>query len=161
MSDQDHTTRDPEPAADTPTESESAMSNPTIKMYVQWVAADNEWCVDSSPSSNPKKKQKPIILADDSGGHEIEFHLHNPPAGWEFDIGDPIWTADNVNCGSLSNKTKSDQIKDVRPQATLLTIFDENDGDARLVRYQLNFVNKGSGPVPPACDPAILNGGKN
>jgi len=159
MSDQNQTTRDPDLDADSATEGEAA--NPTIKRYVQWVAADNEWCVDSSPSSNPKKKQKPIILADDSGGHEIKFYLHNPPEGWEFDTADPIWTADNVNCSSLNNKTKSDQIQITDRKAERLTVWDINDGDARLVRYQLNFVNTGSGPVPPACDPPILNGGKN
>ena len=160
MSDQDQTTRDPEPVADSTSESETGMPNSTKTRYIQWVATDNEWCVDSSPSSNPKKKQKPVILADNSGGHKIEFHLHNPPAGWEFNTADPIWTADNADCRSLDGKTKSDQIGISDCKAKLLTVWDKNDGEARLVRYQLNFLDTGGGPVPP-CDPAILNGGKN
>lgn len=134
------------------------ITNPPINRWVIWDQANQDWDVSDSASPTHGKK-KPIMLPDESGGHEIRFHLRVPGgSGWQFNTVDPIWTEDNVSCGNLSG-LNSDQISVPDCQALLLTIWDKNDGDARLVRYQLNFVDNGGGPVPPACDPAILNGG--
>lgn len=135
-------------------------SNPPIIRHVVWNEANQDW--DIGDTGSPKAgKKKPIILPDESGGHEIHFNLRAPgKPTWQFDTNDPIWTADNVQCGSLS-KRASDQVSIVDPQPMLLKVFDKNDGEARLIRYQLNFVNSGTGSQPPACDPTILNGGND
>lgn len=133
-------------------------TNPPIQRWVIWNGADQDWDVSGNPSPNAGKK-KPIILPEESGGHEIRFHLKVPPGStWQFDTNDPIWTADNAKCGTLSSRA-SDQVSIVDAQPLLLRIFDENDGESRLIRYQLNFVDSGVGAAPPACDPTILNGG--
>lgn len=137
-----------------------AVNNPPINRHVVWNEANQDWDIGETPSPKAGKK-KPIILEDGSGGHNIHFHLRVPPGkNWQFDTNDPIWTADNVQCGLLSSRA-SDQVSIVDSQARLLKVFDRNDGEARLIRYQLNFVNKGPGDQPPPCDPTILNGGSD
>lgn len=156
MSNQDSSFRRSEASQPGPSECEG-VTNPPIERWVIWNDTDKDWDVSDSPS--PRGRKKPIVLADESGDHEIRFHLKvQGGSGWQFKTSDPIWTADNVRCGTL-NGLDSDQISVVDCKPHLLTISDKNDGDARLVRYQLNFTDNAGGSAPPACDPAILNGG--
>lgn len=158
MHEQDSEARQPRPAAKGLDDCESNAPNPPIKRWVVWNDETEDWDLDDSPSPKSGMK-KPIVLDHDSGGHEIQFHLTVPGGSrWQFDTNDPIWTADNVGCGSLSCLA-SDQVSVLRPESHRLVVFDKNLGDKRIVRYQLNFVGAPGGPVPPACDPTILNGG--
>lgn len=158
MHEQDSKAGQPRPAKQGSAQCESDGRNPPILRWVVWNDRTEDWDVDDNPSPSSGKK-KPIVLEDDSGGHEIQFHLKVPGgSGWQFNTTDPIWTEDNVACGTLS-RLASDQVSVLHPEPHLLVVFDENSGEERLVRYQLNFVGAPGGPVPPACDPTILNGG--
>lgn len=136
------------------------LAAPSIERFVTWDDEAQDW--DISDNASPHGGKKPIYLPNRSGDRQIHFHLNVPAdSTWQFDTNDPIWTADNVPCGSL-NRLASDQITIFRPpQPRLLKVLDRNDGEARLIRYQLNFINTGSGDQPPPCDPTILNGGND
>lgn len=127
-------------------------------LYVQWSRDDNDWSVDSSPSSNPKKKLKPLLFDPGGSPQDITFELR-PPAGqnWRFRRanGGPISTQDNCDCPPADG-VNSDQLQNPRLVSdTVLTVTNVNDGPARLVRYKLHI----EGAPLPECDPAILNGG--
>ena len=134
--------------------------NPPITMHI--VPRDDngtiEWDLDSNNSPAPGKK-RPVLLEHDSGEHEIVYHLQTAPGlKFDFDTSNPIDTEDDVPCPPASG-LNSDQIEVVSCSKNKLVIRDKNEGDARLVRYQLNFVSSDGGSSPPACDPVILNGG--
>jgi hypothetical protein len=105
-----------------------------------------------------KNKKKPLMFGPGTGRQTIVFHLETDGVQIEFNQQDPIWTEDNGSCGNLTGR-KSDQIFPDPPTANKLTVINMNDGDARLVRYQLNFLYSKDKQPAPACDPAILNGG--
>lgn len=162
MTDQDQKTREcadsvsPAPAMDK--EDEEMTSLNMFARPRMNAAGQVDWDLDNNPSPQIDTKL-PIVLPVKGGKHEIVFHIV-PASGldFEFDSNDPIWTADNSDCPPAQgdNSTQIDVV-DCKPKK--LTITNENSGAARLVRYQLNFVNKGTGPASSACDPAILNGG--
>ena len=104
-----------------------------------------------NPPDNGKAK---VRLPANSGEHKI--HIHLVPSGG-LDIGfnteDPIWVTEGTTCPPPRCST-SEQIAVTRCTAKLLEIHDKNDGPARTLTYQLNFV--GADPL----DPQIENGGK-
>jgi len=97
-----------------------------------------------------------ISLAKMSGPHEVRFKLDdktkNGPA--VFDQSDPIFYSENEACpksGHDSNQISVDSCSD-----RILVITDTNDGPARTIGYQLNFLYAGA---PAELDPIIINGG--
>lgn len=135
--------------------------NPPIQMWVRprMDQGKLEWDVGNSPAPASKRK-KVILLEDGSGSHQIVFHLHDPDSlGLRFDCSAPIYAQDDVACPP-AQALQSDQIPvgGISCNANKLTITDLNSGKARLVRYQLNFLNA-DGTRATACDPVILNGG--
>jgi hypothetical protein len=158
MNDQDTSVRKPQP--DDPDSPECApVSNPQIKMYVQWSDEDEDWCVDDSPAPRPKKKTRPVVVEPASGPHDIVFELRPPRnLDWKFDS-PPISATDNVGCpppdGLSSNQLVNPRL-DGKKQ--VLTVTDLNNDEARLIRYKLHFLNEKGDPLP-VCDPVILNGG--
>ena len=163
MSDQDQKTGDcadsaPAPA---PTMGKPGAALRSVNMFAKArmdAAGNVDWDLDTNPS--PKHGTKwPIMLPVEGGQHEIVFHLvPTPHLDFEFDTSDPIWTADNSDCPPAQGDN-STQITIVDCKPKKLTITNDNSGPSRLIRYQLNFVNSGTGPAKSECDPAILNGG--
>lgn len=134
------------------------MPNPPIQRFVRWNAAQNDWDLDENPAPRPNTKWA-VLLPVRSGAHDIVFHLVPVPGfDYAFECGNPILAVDNTsNCPPAG--APSDQIAVQNCQWNRLTISDQNAGAARLIRYQLNFIDRNGGAAPPACDPAILNGG--
>ena len=133
----------------------------TVNMFVKarrTASGAIEWDLD--PNNSPQQGVKrPIMLPIKGGKHRIIYHLiATPGLNYRFDCDKPIWTADNSDCPPASG-LNSDQIKVEDCDDNKLTIENLNNGPARLVRYQLNFLDAAGAPVSPACDPAILNGG--
>ncbi len=160
MSDQDHKTGDCA-ASPTPVMDKEDEAMTSLNMFARPrmdAAGQVDWDLDNNPSPQIDTKL-PIMLPVKGGRHEIVFHIV-PGSGLDFafDSSDPIWTADNSDCPPAQGDN-SNQITVVDCKPKKLTITNENSGAARLVRYQLNFVNNGTGPASSVCDPAILNGG--
>ena len=142
-------------------DAEEKAVNPPIQMWVRprMDQGQLKWDVGNSPSPASKRK-KVILLEDGSGSHQIMFHLHDPDSlGLKFDTANPIYAEDNVTCPP-AQALVSDQVPvgGISCNDNRLTITDLNSGKARLVRYQLNFLNA-DGTKAAACDPVILNGG--
>lgn len=135
------------------------VTNPPLRVWVRArdVGGQIEFDVDDNNNPPPGKK-KPFLFGPGTGQHEIVFHLIDNGVQIEFNQQDPIWTEDNVNCGNLTGRN-SGQIFPTDARANRLTVLNMNDGPARLVRYQLNFLYSVDNSPAPACDPAILNGG--
>jgi hypothetical protein len=128
--------------------------NPPMNVHVKARTTSGggiEW--DVGFKSPPDKGKVEIDLPPDSGKHDLVFHLV-PTHGLdiEFDTADPIWVAEGGPCPPASG-INSTQVGIVDRSDRKLTISDANSGDARILRYQLNFI--GAGP----CDPIIKNGG--
>lgn len=103
----------------------------------------------------PEQSKAPIDLPAKSGAHEIVFHLlATEGLDIRFDPNDPIWVEEGTNCPP-SPGIHTDQIKVDSCTHNLLRILDRNDGPARTLTYQLNFVGADAQPL----DPEIRNGG--
>ena len=104
-----------------------------------------------------KPKQARLKLGKGSGRHDIAFMLHDQTAmGLRFDTGDPIWVDEDAPCPPTPGVT-TDQLAVTGCTDNMLSTSNANDGRARELRYQLNFVaDDGSRPT---CDPIIDNGG--
>jgi hypothetical protein len=91
------------------------------------------------------------------GGDDIAFNLHDASGlGLRFDFEDPIWVDEDAPCPPTPGLT-TDQlsIKDCKPSK--LFVNNLNEGRARDLRYQLNFVAEDGTRF--TCDPIIQNGG--
>jgi len=104
-----------------------------------------------------KPQQARLKLDKDSGKHDIGFMLKDQTGkGLQFDTGDPIWVDEDAPCPPTPGVT-TDQLTVTGCTADQLSTTNANDGRARELRYQLNFVaNDGS---RQSCDPIIDNGG--
>jgi hypothetical protein len=104
---------------------------------------------------NPKQAR--LKLDKGSGQHEIAFMLHDQTGrGLKFDMADPIWVDEDAPCPPTSGVT-TDQLVVTGCTADALSTTNANDGRARELRYQLNFIT-GDGSRA-TCDPIIDNGG--
>lgn len=106
-----------------------------------------------------KAKHARMKLDPASGPHDIDFHLEDHSGkGLKFHADDPMWVGENCPCPPAQGMN-SDQItvKECNPHK--LSTVNANSGDARELRYQLNFkANDGS---IQKCDPIMENGGSN
>src|SRR4030095_236369 len=101
-----------------------------------------------------------LHLDKDSSRHEITVTIADPLHQVKFPhlVEDAIWISEvpDVNAGSPTQKgVTSSQIKDLsRLNDTQIVFTDKNNGQERILSYQLNFDN---GVIP--LDPIIENGG--
>lgn len=104
-----------------------------------------------------KPSQARLKLDKGSGKHDISFVLHDQSGqGLRFDTGDPIWIDEDAPCPPTAG-VSTDQLSVTGCTADALSTTNANDGRARELRYQLNFIaNDGSRQT---CDPIIDNGG--
>ena len=113
-----------------------------------------DWEVD-----NKKPEQARLKLEKDSGAHEITFDLDADRVlkhrGLRFQCAGPIFVHDNI--ADCPTSGLDEQIEVLECSRGTLRILDKNSGPAKVLRYQLNFVEKtGEAQV---CDPIIENGG--
>lgn len=104
-----------------------------------------------------KAKNSRLKLDKDSGAHSMDFDLHDQTGmALQFATADPVWAADNAPCPPAPG-LNSEQlgIADCKPKTLMLV--NQNSGDPREIRYQLNFVAADGSTV--GCDPIIDNGG--
>jgi hypothetical protein len=142
-----------EPAIGTPKSKRQATKH---DIEVEAVANGNgvDWEIDGKKPDESKLK-----LDYKSGGHEITFDLDRDHAlkerGLRFNCAYPIFIHDNVeNC---PDSGVDEQIEVLSCSTDKLTIYDKNTGEAKLLRYQLNFVEDDG--AQQVCDPIIDNGG--
>ena len=104
-----------------------------------------------------KPNQARLKLDKGSGKHDISFVLHDQSdRGLKFITNDPIWGDEDAPCPPTPGIT-SDQLNVTGCTADTLSTTNANNGQARELRYQLNFIaNDGSRQT---CDPIIDNGG--
>lgn len=106
-----------------------------------------------------KAEHSRLKLDGGSGKHAIDFELHDHSGkNLQFDTTDPIWVGENCPCPPEPG-LNSDQIGVTSCNPQTLSTVNENSGDARELRYQLNF--KASDGSVQKCDPIIDNGGSN
>lgn len=104
-----------------------------------------------------KAKHGRLKLPKDSGEHRIDFKLDDHSTkGLRFDLDDPIWVGEDCPCPPAPG-IHSDQITVVGCQAEKLSTLNANNGRARELRYQLNFLAGDGSSLN--CDPVIENGG--
>lgn len=106
-----------------------------------------------------KPHESKIKFDPDSGAHDIRFDLDRDHAlkerGLRFNCANPIFVHDKIT--SCPNSGLDEQIEVLDCSYEKLTVSDKNSGEAKTLRYQLNFVEK-DGRVW-VCDPIIENGG--
>lgn len=126
----------------------------TKKLKVRATDRDGavEFDIDGVKAQHAKLK-----LDKNSGQHAIDFELQDHSGkGLMFQTDDPIWVGENVPCPPDPG-VNSDQLSvTVCAPATLSTV-NQNNGEARELRYQLNFVSADGSKLN--CDPIIENGG--
>lgn len=104
-----------------------------------------------------KAQHSRLKLDKDSGPHAIDFELHDQTGkGLMFQTGDPIWVGENVPCPPEPG-VNSGQMSVTGCVPQTLSTLNQNSGNARELRYQLNFVAADGSPLN--CDPIIENGG--
>ena len=104
-----------------------------------------------------KPNQARLKLGKDSGRHDIGFMLQDHSGkGLRFDISDPIWVDEDAPCPPTPG-VSTDQLSVAGCTADELSTTNANDGRARELRYQLNFI--ASDGSRATCDPIIDNGG--
>jgi len=104
-----------------------------------------------------KAKHARLKLDKDSGAHAIDFKLQDHSGkGVQFDTGNPIHVGENSPCPPPPG-INSDQIGVTGCVPETLSTINQNSGDARELRYQLNFVAADGSKLD--CDPIIDNGG--
>jgi hypothetical protein len=104
-----------------------------------------------------KPKQARLKLDKDSGAHAIDFKLQDHSGkGVRFDTANPIHVGENCPCPPPQG-INSDQIGVTGCEPERLSTVNQNSGDARELRYQLNFVAADGSQLE--CDPIIDNGG--
>ncbi len=111
-----------------------------------------DWSLDfKNPPANGSKAQ--VTLDKASGGCDIIIRLI-PTQGLDigFQTSDPIWVSEGSQCPPPPG-IGTDQITIVDCTDNELRIHDLNDGPARDLTYQLNFIGAN------ALDPMIRNGG--
>jgi hypothetical protein len=104
-----------------------------------------------------KAKHARLKLDKDSGAHAIDFKLQDHSGkGVQFDTANPIHVGENCPCPPPQGIV-TDQIRVTGCVPETLSTVNENSGDARELRYQLNFVAADGSTLD--CDPIIDNGG--
>ena len=104
-----------------------------------------------------KAKHARLKLDKDSGAHTIDFKLQDHSGkGVQFDTANPIHVGENSQCPPPQG-INSDQLAVTSCDAGTLSTINQNSGEARELRYQLNFVTAEGSKVD--CDPIIDNGG--
>lgn len=104
-----------------------------------------------------KAQHAKLKLDKNSGQHAIDFELHDQSGkGLMFQTDDPIWVGEDVPCPP-SPGINSGQISVANCAPGTLSTVNENSGEARELRYQLNFVAADGSKLN--CDPIIQNGG--
>lgn len=123
-----------------------------VKVRASIIGSSIDWEIDGK-----KAKEAKLKLAKDSGAHELDFQLDDDTnLGLRFDTSDPIWVGENCPCPPPRG-INSDQISVTDCTGKSLTMLNQNSGDAREIRYQLNFIGSDGGRE--MCDPIIENGG--
>jgi hypothetical protein len=104
-----------------------------------------------------KAEHARLKLDKGSGPHSIDFDLHDQTGkALQFKTADPVWAGDNVPCPPAPG-LNSTQLSLGACNAKTLTLINENSGEPREIRYQLNFVAADGSAAE--CDPIIDNGG--
>jgi hypothetical protein len=104
-----------------------------------------------------KPQQARLKLDKGSGQHDIGFMLQDHTGkGLQFDTSDPIWVDEDAPCPPTPGVT-TDQLAVTGCTGNTLSTSNANEGRARELRYQLNFI--ASDGSRQACDPIIDNGG--
>lgn len=102
-------------------------------------------------------KHAKLKLDKGSGQHAIEFRLQDHTGrNLQFDTADPIWIDEDAPCPPTSGLS-TDQLSIAGCTPIALSTVNTNDGRARELRYQLNFI--GEDGTRETCDPIIENGG--
>lgn len=126
----------------------------TIEVKAKAIGSSIDWEVDGKKPDEAKLK-----LDKDSGGHEIIFDLDADGAlksrGLRFNCAYPIFVSENT--ATCPTSGVDDQINVLECSPGKLKVFDKNTGVAKMLRYQLNFVEENG--AAPVCDPIIENGG--
>lgn len=133
--------------------SPSHRPNPPVQLHAKPCKVNGkiEWGLGFGKNPAPGSKQE-VDLPKRSGEHKIVVHLVGGPAGVEFNTKDPIWVCETGSCPPPEG-SKSAQIEILECTRSKLTLNDKNEGEARVLTYQLNFI--GAEPL----DPMIRNGG--
>jgi len=122
-----------------------------VKVEAELADGGIEWTIDG-------KSPKAAVhsFGRKSGPQDLHFNLDDRTGlGLRFDD-DPIWVHENEGqCPPAGINTDQIQVSSVTPGK--LTIHNQNDGAARTLHYQLNFLD-GSG-ASVRVDPVIKNGG--
>ena len=104
-----------------------------------------------------KAKHARLKLDKDSGPHTIDFNLQDHSGkGLQFDSANPICVGENCPCPPPQG-INSDQFGVTGCEPETLSTVNQNSGEARELRYQLNFVAADGSQLD--CDPIIDNGG--
>lgn len=143
----------PEPTIDSP-KGPRPVTRHDIEVKAVADGGSIDWEVDGK-----KPHESKVKFERDSGGHEIRFDLDRDQTlrrrGLRFNTTNPIFVHDKVTSCPTSGLDEQIEVRDCTYER--LTIYDKNDGEAKTLRYQLNFVeDNGAASV---CDPIIENGG--
>lgn len=125
-----------------------------VKVKAEPAGGGIEWTIDGK-----KPKDSVHSFGHKTGAQTLNFHLDDRTGlGLKFDE-DPIWVheSDGHQCPPAGIDTDQLKVSSVAPGK--LSIHNRNDGPARTLHYQLNFVD-GSGAAQ-RVDPVIKNGGTN
>lgn len=138
-----------------PATTHEAVTRPQVRLFAKASREGKatEWKLGFD--NPPEQSKARVELAAKSGEHEIVFHLvATQGLDISFDKDDPIWVQEGTQCPP-GKGIKTDQISVDSCTHNLLRISDRNDGPARILTYQLNFVGADAEPL----DPEIKNGG--
>jgi hypothetical protein len=102
-------------------------------------------------------KHARLKLEKDSGPHVIDFELHDHSGkDLQFHPRDPLWVGENCPCPPPQG-INSNQLSVSGCQPRTLSTVNQNSGEPRELRYQLNFLAADGSQL--TCDPIIQNGG--
>ena len=112
-----------------------------------------EWDIDGY---EPKKSQIPF--PNKSGPCEVDFDFDDrTKSALRFDCSSPLWINENTAGACPPPGVDTDQIEVLECSPDKLTIVNKNDGCARILHYQLNFVDPAGHRIH--VDPEFKNGG--
>jgi hypothetical protein len=129
------------------------MKTRDVKVTATLGAAGIEWDIDGA---------KPNASCTDfkrkSGSHKVEFKFDDKTeGGLRFDCSSPIWVNENTSGSCPPPGVHTDQIEVISCDPDELTILNKNEGVARTLHYQLNFVDGAGHRIH--VDPEFKNGG--
>ena len=129
------------------------MKTKDVKVRANLGSGGIEWDIDGV---RPNASQ--VDFKRKSGAHEVEFEFDDKTrSGLRFDCSSPFWVDENTSGSCPPPGLHTDQIEVMSCKPDKLTVVNRNEGFARMLHYQLNFVDGAGHRIH--VDPEFKNGG--